>query len=54
MRHKRVGCVLDAVRWRLMDGAKWVAACVLVSLGAQQASTSFGQIPVSAGTLEGD
>ena len=54
MRHKHVCCVLDAVRWRLMGGLKWVAACVLVSLGAQKASTSFGQIHVSAGTSAGD
>ena len=33
----RFGCVPVAVRWRLVNGAEWLDACVFVAVGAQQA-----------------
>ena len=38
-----------AVRWRLVNGAEWLDACAFVAVGAQQTSTSFGQIEMLDG-----
>ena len=54
----RLGCVPVAVRWRLVNGAEWLDACVFVAVGAQQAkthaaSTSIGQIEMPDGKAVG-
>ena len=42
----RFGCMGVAVRWRPLNGSECVAACFFVAVGAWQARTSFGQIPL--------